>query len=395
MTFVSLHARSATLVGLALSLSAAAQADNMFVDFNGIDFRLQTAWNSYNASAAEDLTAAELTAIKSGIVSKLQTAFAGYNLNFTTTNPGGTFSRLVYNLNAGAGNYGLADAIDWRNQVKNDLARVYTSNFGDFLVGSHTRAQNLDYLTNSLARISAHEAGHNLGLQHFDPFGYSTNTVNGGYDIGTQQVPFIMSTFSGGLTDAVTRTMGSFNELEKIKLEFADGVAPTPGPTVAEAAGNNNTAANAQVVEGALLPLTQRYAVNIEGSITSSDVDFFKFTVNAGDRITANIFSDVNEADPVDTVITLYDDSNKILATNDDIAFSGTQLMANGTYSLDSLILNYEVSTTADYYVSVRGFNSGSTGDYSLLLTGAVPEPATLTILGLGALAALRRRKRA
>ncbi len=393
MALSTAPARFLTLVTLTVALATVASADNVFVDFNGSDVRLQTAWDSFNNSGAQDLTSDELASIKTGVVSRLQTAFNGFNINFSTSNPGGNFARLRFDLTAGVGNYGLADAIDWRNPVKNDTARVYTANFGDFLSNSFNRTQNLAFLTDSLARISAHELGHNYGLQHYDSFGYATNTVNGGYDSGSVQTNHIMNTFAGGQTEVNTRQMGTFNELEKMKLEFADGIAPTLGTTVNEAAGDNNSLANAQFVQGTLLPVTQRYAVNVKGFIDGGDQDFFRFSALQGDRITANIFSNTIVGDTVDTFIDLLDSNGNVLFSNDDISFSTTALMGSGLYSFDSLILNYTVAQSADYYVKVRGFGSTSIGDYQLLIAGAVPEPATLGLVALAGLAALRRRK--
>lgn len=97
---------------------------------------------------------------------------------------------------------------------------------------------------------------------------------------------------------------------------------------------------------------------------------------------------------PVDTEIAIFDGAGILLAENDD---GGV-----GTYSgIFDLALD-----AGDYTIAVGGFNTTfadgfsvtpgtATGDYSLSVAFAIPEPSTFTILGLGCLVmtGVRRRK--
>jgi hypothetical protein len=96
------------------------------------------------------------------------------------------------------------------------------------------------------------------------------------------------------------------------------------------------------------------------GNISSGDHDYWKFWAMAGDSININC---VNNQTSFDTYLHLYDSSGtNQLASNDD---------AQGT--LQSEII-YNITQGGYYYFDLRGYSTGSTGNYTVTLTGATPN---------------------
>lgn len=372
---------------------------SVWLDYAGFDTNIVSAWTSGGYSGGNALSAAEILGIKNDVQTKLQGIYSGFSVNFSQTNPGGIFETLRMGATTGtSGLYGQAERIDWRNRFKDDVAEIYAHNFGDVVfTGSFTRAQNLERIKNSLANTTAHELGHNLGLQHYDPYGVDTIQAPS-YVVTGQQNNQIMATGSTGLTSMSRGVLRSFGVSEKVKLEYADGVPGTNGTTINESAGAKGSTATAQAITGDYLSISQRTGVNVAGRLTNSnEFDFYRFESTAGTLITANTFSGelVNPAGgTVDTIITLHDAAGNTLFSNDDIGFSGNSFLQNGNYGTESLIQNFVATYTGTYYLSVTGW-SGDTGSYELLLTGLnpVPEPATMAALGAGVLWMARRRR--
>lgn len=115
------------------------------------------------------------------------------------------------------------------------------------------------------------------------------------------------------------------------------------------------------------------------------------------------------ESSPKDSVMEVWvnnafvtgndDDGNNAL---DDMQGLGSVATTAGQYintvgdTFDSAT-SWNLSTGDTVHVFVRSFSSlGADGTYDLWVNtpGVVPEPATMTVLGLGALAAIARRRR-
>lgn len=383
-------------LAMVIGVGSSAQAIDAWLDWSGFESQVNLAWAASGYSGGNLLNAADHLYFKNTIKSKLETIYNGFTVNFTETMPGGLHERMWFGATTtSGGTYGVATRIDWRNSHKDDLSRIFSANFTTIADAAiHTKAVGMERLATALAGTGAHELGHNLGLQHYDCYCHPSIKAPGYGGITGQQNDSIMATGGTGLSSTRRGLDRSFNFLEKLKLEFADGVTANLGQTISEAVGANGTTATAQQVYGMAMPLSGGTAVNIMGDLTiASDVDVYAFNATTGSLLTANIMSQILEGTWADTEISLLNSSGTVLVTNDDIRYNGNTFMTGGSiYGSDSLIMNYEATYTGRYYVSVRGFDSGR---YDLLLAGLnpVPEPATLAVLGLGVLALARRRR--
>ncbi|MCH7905226.1 MAG: PEP-CTERM sorting domain-containing protein [Armatimonadetes bacterium] len=380
----------ATLV----ALSTTGTAADFWFNWSGSQTTINAAWMS--GGYGSGMTNAEQTTFRGMVKSNVETIYNGFNAPIFTSMPGGVYETVRLGATTSSNSLlGSAERVDWRNRFKDDIASIYIANFG-FTVnaGAFSRATNINRLANGVAGTTAHEMGHNLGLQHYDTYGVD-NIQAPTYNVFGQQNRHIMATGSTGLTRSGRVVPRTLNPLEKLKLEYADGVAPTLGTTIAEAAGFKGSFGTAQAIFGDPLPLSGITAVNIRGSLANSgEVDMYSFTADAGSLLKANTMSRRWFSNPVDTTLTLYDDSGNVLFSDDDIYYSRNSFMNGiGFRSLDTLILNYQAQYTGTYYMALGGFDGGN---YDLLMGGLnpVPEPATMAVLGLGVLALIRRRRK-
>jgi pre-peptidase/PEP-CTERM motif-containing protein len=196
------------------------------------------------------------------------------------------------------------------------------------------------------------------------------------------------------------------------------------------------TAANAQIWNeqgdaGALPATAQTPTGNgalttISGNNSGGDVDMFEIQVNGGTDFSATT---EGGGTTFDTQLFLFDSNGLGVLGNDDTFPSGapflSTLLSSATDGTGSTV------TPGTYYLAISGFNNdpssaggpifdqgafdeqsgpdgsgggsavtgwsggGGPGSYNIGLTGVkyVPEPATLSLLAIGAMAMIRRRR--
>lgn len=391
-------------LGLGLAPARLVAQQKVFLDFSAFQTRLNEATA---AAGVANFSGAETTSIRNNIQSYLQSSFGGYTVNFSQSNPGGTFSTLNFNLTA-SGLYGLADGIDLRNQVLNDVARIYTANFSTFLLSGDTRALQIQKISNALGGTAAHELGHNMGLEHRDAYGLigmpPCNSTGGGLSGGIQNQT-LMATGITGLTDAQRVLVRQFSDLDHAKLNFGNQVVSAPLPLTNDN-GANHTIGTAQAVNFSNLVNPggdyDRAALvrGVLGGSGSSAIDIYRINLTAGQFVTVETVSEpVFGTTFFDTVLDLVDSNGStLLVSTDDTTLDLNGINPGGNlYSRDSTIVNFQATHDGTFYLRVKEFGLGG-GDYYLMFASgmiAVPEPSWvsgLMILGLGWSSRLRRR---
>ncbi|QOJ15274.1 MAG: PKD domain-containing protein [Planctomycetia bacterium] len=109
----------------------------------------------------------ETTAIRAAIKAKLQAIFAGFNVNVVTsdetTSPPTPFTTIYFGGTASDGGYGVADAIDPRNNTLAGRGIVATG-----LVAADFAFLDAATAADILGVLAGHQLGHLFGLRHVD-----------------------------------------------------------------------------------------------------------------------------------------------------------------------------------------------------------------------------------
>ncbi len=127
------------------------------------------------------------------------------------------------------------------------------------------------------------------------------------------------------------------------------------------------------------------------GRVTPGDVDFYSVMLFAGESLNVSVTQvPVNPA-TFDSYLGLFDGGGTLIEADDD---DGPGLVSS---------ITFDVLSTGTYFLGVTGFGDSNfdgighseTANYFLTVSAVpVPEPATMTALGLGIVAVLKRRKK-
>ncbi|GMV83062.1 MAG: hypothetical protein AMXMBFR7_42460 [Planctomycetota bacterium] len=364
----------------------------VYLDFTSFAARLT---ELAGGAGVDDFSLAERTQLQDDVESQLEEAYAAYTVTFTQDLPVGDFETLDFGtprttiLPTGAGTLGIAMGFpDFRNQSGTDLGYVFPEEFVfilDEFTGGTNRALQLSQLTRGLSSTAAHELGHNLGLQHYDPYG--DPRIVDPDDTGEIQNVHIMATSNTGLGEAAREAVRTFGSLSRAKLAYSSGLTASTPASLSETAGAHGTAGTAQDLglDGDDPPsaLTGTRSVNVLGEIASNgELDYYRFTARAGQLILINTISDqISQSldsydDPIDCFVRLLDtDGTTEIASNDDIRYGWSTIETGETgYGTDSLLANRIIPADGTYYIVVKDFST-DTGFYELFVTLTDPPP--------------------
>ena len=175
----------------------------------------------------------------------------------------------------------------------------------------------------------------------------------------------------------------------------------SPGGDFADTDATNSALGGADLLT--LGTFDSQVAVNTLASDTTGDVDFYRIDLSAGDVLTvmtAPLASLSDDFDSPDTMIIMFDSAGTILFDDDQAGGPFSDLAADtfSTTEANGSALHFLAPATDTYYFAVTGFDDPTAigdhnwvGDYALLVS-RVPEPATLTLLGLAGMALMWRR---
>ncbi len=360
---LKLFSVTAGTVGLLLVTTAGfAQTQIVFLDFDS------------GNDASIDYT----QTMRSQIRDRLANKYAPWDIEFTTTNPGGTFSRLTFNEGFSGGD---AQHIDFRNLDRSDTAVINVAG-----LGATTTAE----VTEVSASIAAHELGHLLGLRHGDSFGPIGRGLgqpgpgNGAYrpsfpgPAGANEVSDdVMATTSFGSDNFFRNTW--LSERSAIKTEFA-----FHGTVVHESPVPKWTLATAQPLELVNMTVPNTIvsgeqagagdfsvdAIALLGSLTvTQPVDYYRFQAVAGDLINVEVMSNAlshRMASTIDSQLALLDAFGNVVPYWGDTldgAFNDDEFE-----TFDSILLDVTLPTTGTYYLRVDTFSAGESGNYELFV---------------------------
>ena len=273
--------------------------------------------------------------------------FAPFNVNVTTVDPGtyNNFETILVSIGGDGAWFGAAGGVAFLNAFNNGASNtvyVFTDNLGP---------GNTKYI----ALATSHEAGHAFGLQHHSVFDANGNKT-AEYDPGTADLGWIMG--------------APFNSTREI---WNDGPS-SPGANVLQddlavmtraqnqtftyrTDDHGGTTAAATVLDSSVAD------VSASGIIErNNDADFFEFDTDGGQISFSAQGLDLTQIYPgltntpgtnLDIVLTLYDSSGVVVATDDP------------TNSLNASLTASVAAGT--YYIAVSGAGQyGDLGQYDL-----------------------------
>ncbi|MFK7787928.1 MAG: DVUA0089 family protein [Phycisphaeraceae bacterium] len=393
--------------------TSSANALDVWVEFGSA---FETGLNAATSSAGvSSFTAGERATIEANILSDLNTIYTGYNLAFSTSDPGGTREQINFGATTTSGGALGVAPLDFGNLSSfggssSSSARVFTANFDFFIESFEPRSQQIAEISRGLAGTGAHELLHSLGARHYNAYSDPSITPSTYAATGGVQNNYVIATGSTGLGEVGRETLRTISPWSKVILDVTGGLTVfggTPASAVTTPIVQEFESGDAGATLGTAQALTMTTGETSGAEIglvfadldsTTSDVDLYSFTTDGPGSVTAEIWSLSRLGASFDATLTLFDtDGTTVLLSNDNAGYSGNTFNIASNISNDPFLLNAQLDEAGTYYLEVKATSPGSesVGDDYFLLVGAdvVPEPSSLAFLAMGGLLAARRRR--
>lgn len=372
--------------------------------------------NQATASAGvANFSTAERALIESEILSQLNTIYADYRVDFTTTDPGGSFDTIYFGVEPPQnGVLGFAP-LDIGNQFTGQLTNVAPESFGFFIESGDARVDQIAEITAGLAGTAAHELGHSVGLLHHHVYSDPGITPATYANTNGLQNQYILATGSTGLTEQGRETLRSFSPFEQVMLDITGGSQAVfagqdndslvLNPVFSDRGENNGADAGATIDTAYSLTSTvgetSGYDIwfaeaDLDGS--GADIDVFELTVTQPGQFSAHVYSSTLVYGPgaeFDPQIELLNSNGTVVASNDDVRYDGNTYDSGTVRSLDSFLNNITLANTGTYYLRVTGVADTEVGSNYWVVAAHSPEPSSFFLMLLaGTTMVNRRRKR-
>ncbi len=305
------------------------------------------------APGVADFTAAERAIIEANIIAELETIYAGYELEFVTTEPSGEHD-VIYmardndHPDVSSTNRGSAP-VDIGNQDTNTytdrdgnpsgVPKVTTGNFEDDLEAFDSRERQITEISTTLAGTAAHEYGHTLGLLHHYVYSHPDISPANYSNTGGIQNVYILATGNTGLSESEREVTRSLSPFSQVMLDvsggsdasfFEENNSIVAGGIVSDRSEDNGLDAGSTILDAYPLafetgPTSGQEISFIEADLdgSSMDVDMFEFSIPVEATLLAHVFSerlDLGSAE-FDPVLELVDASGNTLLSVDDIGW--------------------------------------------------------------------------
>jgi len=206
---------------------------------NGVADWIDEMTEATNSVGATAFSASERSVIESNILDGLRLTYAGYNVNFVTSQPTSVHD-VIYmgrdddHPSVSTTNLGSAP-LDIGNLFTNGytimggnppgVPKVMTSNFGGFIETFESRAQQISEFSTAIAGTTGHELGHTPGLLHH--FVYSAPSIGPSNYSNTNgaQNKFLMATGSTGLNEVERETHRGLSPFSRVMLDITGGAS--------------------------------------------------------------------------------------------------------------------------------------------------------------------------
>lgn len=374
----------------------------------GVDVRLDfgdgSASNSFHNRLVEltnrlgvfPFTTTEEQTVKQNLVTTLNSLAAqgGFAITEAASNPSNFpetlfFGRRPTDVGSATGDL-YQSTLDWRN---GNLSTEYVFPSEVLQAGIPTgtpRSQVVKFVSYALIHAGGTAIGAGLGADPATAFG-DPSVVESSFS-NTHGIPArsLGADASMGfsesqmLTDVGFGYVFRYSPLAVAQMQFGEGIRSSvpsdPNEHTLEAAGSHATPATAQALTLKVAASGESHATGTKigfvgfGKIEGTEKDMYRFSASATDLVTIRVNSQLAYSGvEFDSVVRLIGpDGVTVLATNDDTRYDANSFgqASDPLVSTDSMILNFRIPTTGNYYIEVSSKGGGLAGlaPYDLLI---------------------------